>query len=285
MGRAHRHRLPSGRVSGEPACRGRAGRHRRVGHHRTRDGPRTSGSRCRERVRIPRRLDRPCRRSPHRHGGSAGDERGHPRSGQHGIRRYPHAGGHASLRADDRDLPGDHGPPRGRTSLPRAPAPPHDGRGIRVVGLARAHHGGRARRTDRVPRPQGVRAAGEPAVPARHPGQREPCQPRHHRRRRARRGATDRRGSRAGSADRPAVGVDARAPRGRGHAATDGVGVDRDHSGCRTPRRARGVALRQRRHRATPGHRRGRARHRDDRGVRPARRRAVRRRRPGPNRR
>ena len=65
--------------------------------------------------------------------------------------------------------------------------------------------------------------------------------------------------------------------------AAHGMGVDRDHPGRRAPRGARGAPLRQRRHRAAAGHRRGRARHRDDRGVRPARRHAVRRRRPGPH--
>ncbi|MGR7002824.1 carboxyl transferase domain-containing protein [Yinghuangia aomiensis] len=64
-----------------------------------------------------------------------------------------------------------------------------DGRRVRVVGIARACHRGRARGAHRIPRAAGVRGAERRTVPARRPGRREPVRAR-----------ADRRGGRPGAA-------------------------------------------------------------------------------------
>ena len=84
-------------------------------------------------------------------------------------------------------------------------------------------------------------------------------------------------------ADRPAVGTTRERRTGevtRRRTAWESIEITRSRRSCR---RARSAPVRQRRHRASAGHREGRARQRDDRGVRPARRHAVRRGRPGPH--
>ena len=92
---------------------------------------------------------------------------GLPAAGQHRVGRHPHAGGHARLRADGRDLPRADGPPRRRPALPRPPAPPHDRRRVRLVGLARPRDRRGARRAGGLPRPQGLRRPQRAAVPTR----------------------------------------------------------------------------------------------------------------------
>ena len=62
LGRAGRHQRATARPTA-PSCEAAAaeGRHRRVGAHRPRPGPRPAGRRRRQRVPLPRRLDRPGR--------------------------------------------------------------------------------------------------------------------------------------------------------------------------------------------------------------------------------
>ena len=152
------------------AARGRRaqGRHRRVGAHRSRRGPRPAGGGGGQRVRAS---------SPARSGGprptgspppyAARPPRACPLLATHVVGRHPHAGGHARLRRMVEISRALDGPPGRRPALPRAPAPPHDRRRLRLVGLARPRHRRRARRAGRLPRAQGLRGAQRPAVPGR----------------------------------------------------------------------------------------------------------------------
>ena len=80
------------------------------------------------------------------------------------LGRHAHAGGHPPSSAWSRSAP-----PVPPSSPPacsyRLPAPPHDRRGLRVVGLARARHRRRARRHGRLPRRPRLRGALRPALP------------------------------------------------------------------------------------------------------------------------
>ena len=163
-------------------------------------------------VRLPRRVDRP------RRGGAARPRRRarHPRGAAAvrgpDLRRHPHAGGHPGLRGDGQDLRRRRGAQGGRPALPRLPAPPHDRRRVRLLGLARPRDRGRARRAGRLPRAAGLRGAVRRAVPAGRADLREPLRARAARRRAADRGAGG--GGRPGAqrADGTARGA-ARGPR------------------------------------------------------------------------
>ena len=65
-------------------------------------------------------------------------------AGRHRLRRHPDAGGRARLRPDGQDQRRGDGAPRRRPAVPRLPAAPHHRRGVRLVGLARPRHRGRA---------------------------------------------------------------------------------------------------------------------------------------------
>ena len=131
----------------------REGRHRRVGAHRPWPGPRPTGRRRGQRVRLPRRLDRARRRAT----GSSPPYAGPPPRACRcwpppppaapGCRRAPRPSCEMVEISRARD-----GPPGRRAALPRAPAPPHDRRRLRLVGLARPRDGGRARGAGRLPR-------------------------------------------------------------------------------------------------------------------------------------
>ena len=113
---------------------------------------------------------------------------GLPAARHHRVGRHPHAGGHARLRADGGDLPRADGPPRRRPALPRPPAPPHDRRRLRLVGLARPRDRRRARRAGRASSAPRSTRPQRAAVPTGRPGRREPRRAGRHRRGRGRRG-------------------------------------------------------------------------------------------------
>ena len=101
-------------------------------------------------------------------------------------------------------------------ALPRLPAPPHDRRRARLLGVARPRHRRRAGRADRLPRAAGLRGALRRAVPRGRADRREPLRARAHRRRRAARGDRRRRRPGAARARRPATWhLDVAAPSGR----------------------------------------------------------------------
>ena len=119
------------------------------------------------------------------------------------LRRHPHAGGHRRVPADGQDRRGRGAAQAGAPAVSRLPAPSHDRRGVRHLGLAGPRHRGRARRTRRIPRPAGLRAPLRRAVPGGHPDRGEPAAARRHRRRgSARRAALDA-GSHAEGGRRP----------------------------------------------------------------------------------
>ena len=132
------------------------------------------GGRRGQRVRLPRRLDRPGSRPADRRVRAPRDRGGAARARDHRLRRDPDAGGDAGVLRDGGDLARRDGSPCRGTALPRAPAPPDHRWRLRVVGLARPRDRRRARCARRLPRAQGVRGARGAPVPVRCPAGRAP---------------------------------------------------------------------------------------------------------------
>ena len=214
VGRAHRHQRAARGLS--PPARGRRGegRHRRVGAHRARavrgrpvavvvnefrflagSIGRAAAERITAAVRRATAEGLPVLAST-ASGGTRMQE------------------GTPAFIAHGRDLAGAHGAPGRAAALPRAPAPPDHRRRVCVVGLARARDRGRARRARRLPRPQGLRGAQRPAVPAGRADGREPRRQGGARRRGRSRGPADARRPGARRPRRPPDRAAPRSPRG-----------------------------------------------------------------------
>ena len=206
MGQADRPIATRRGLPSRPGRRGGEIRRRRVRADRTWPGPRSAGGCGGQRVRLSRGLDRASVRGPHHRSGAAGHRRTAPAAGRDCVRRHPNARGYARLRPDGRDRAGLDGPPCRRTPLPRLSPPPHNRRCLRVLGVARARHRGRARRAGLLPRAEGLRGARGAALPGRGADRGEPHRPRRDRRRGAGRRAARARRRRTRCAGRPAAG-------------------------------------------------------------------------------
>ena len=154
-------------------------------------GLRSRGRPCRrrrQRVPVPRWIDRAGGRRAHHRRRTTGHRRRAATACRHSLRRHPHAGGHSGVRPDG----ARSAEPSWNTAQPGLPYLVH----LRhpTTGGVFASWGSlghvtvsRARSPRRVPRAQGVRGAAWPGVPSRRADRGEPGGERRHRRGRRRR--------------------------------------------------------------------------------------------------